>query len=49
VLPATLLVNAMEERLPVQMVCNEGMAVVTGVGLTVTNIDAELAKLQLPL
>jgi hypothetical protein len=35
VVPATLLVNAIELAEPVQIVCEDGVAVTTGVGLTV--------------
>ena len=35
VVPATLLVSAMEEAVPEQIVCEVGVAVTTGVGLTV--------------
>ena len=35
IVPGKLLVNAIEVVFPVQMLCDEGVAVITGVGLTV--------------
>jgi len=36
VVPVTLLVRAMEDAVPEQIVCDPGVAVATGVGFTVT-------------
>ena len=49
VVPVTLLVNAIDGAVPEQIVCEDGVAVTTGGGLTVisTLIDAPLHPLAL--
>ena len=46
VVPATLLVNAMLVAVPEHIVCVAGVAVATGVGLTVTPITFENASVR---